>query len=215
MCILNQESFNDLLIPVCITNKKKIFAQHCCMLTMQLSLLRMWRRINKQLNQCLMDVDFASVYLGRLLCIHLTGVHQDYLEGAGHVPHACLHLLQGGTKEQCEHNVCWKTPAFCCGTPSSSLDTCKAKTRRGGRTCHSEWMSKPNGFVGVSRKNITWCFSLTWVTTAAKVRVGVVSSNQDTALFTAIVIWYRKDNRQIKRELVEKCFQWSICSQMH
>lgn len=55
-----------------------------------------------------MDVDLVSIYLGCLLCIHLAGVHQDYLKGAGHVPHTCLYLLQGRTKEQCEHNVCCK-----------------------------------------------------------------------------------------------------------
>lgn len=46
--------------------------------------------------------------------------------------------------------------------------TCKAPTRCGGRSGHSD--VKPNGFVWVSRKNITWCFSLTsWLTAAAKV----------------------------------------------
>lgn len=49
-----------------------------------------------------------SAYLGRLLCIHLAGVHQDYPEGAGHVPHTCLYLLQGTTKERREHNISCK-----------------------------------------------------------------------------------------------------------
>lgn len=52
-----------------------------------------------------MDVDAASVYLGRLLRVHLAGVYQDYLEGAGHVPHTCVYLLQGRMKEQCCKNI--------------------------------------------------------------------------------------------------------------
>lgn len=76
----------------------------------------------------------ARVYLGRLLRIHLAGVHQDNLEGAGHVPHTCLYLLQGGEeKEQREatmYGVKIDTPT-CCWVLGLQY-TCEAKTRCGG-----------------------------------------------------------------------------------
>lgn len=50
--------------------------------------------INKNMNDCFMDVDKAGVYLGSLLGVHLASFHKDYLKWDRHIPHTCLYLLQ-------------------------------------------------------------------------------------------------------------------------
>lgn len=50
--------------------------------------------VHNNMNDSLMDVYKAVVYLGSILRVHFAAFHKHYLKWERHVPHICLYLLR-------------------------------------------------------------------------------------------------------------------------